>query len=90
MSSLRWATALRSAGASDASVNSWHALRVAINNHQRALLENGIGKTTSERDRVRVNAKRVGLEAPMFADEAAVGFEQLLKDMKNPRSEEAA
>lgn len=75
---LRWATALRAAGASDAAVASWHALRGAVSRHQRLLTENGIGIEVSERDRVRVNARRVGLEAPLFADEAEASFADVL------------
>lgn len=66
-----WASALKRAGASDSVVNSWQALRSAVSAHQNILAENGIGREVSERDRIRVNARRVGLEAPMFADEAA-------------------
>lgn len=66
-----WASALKRAGASDSVVNSWQALRSAVLSHQKILADNGIGREVSERDRIRVNARRVGLEAPMFADEAA-------------------
>lgn len=76
--SLRWATALRAAGAPDNVVSVWHGLRAAVSRHQRLLLDNGIGKEVSERDRVRVNARRVGLEAPLFADEAEATFADVL------------
>lgn len=76
--SLRWATSLRAAGAPDNVVSVWHGLRAAVSRHQRLLLENGIGKEVSERDRVRVNARRVGLEAPLFADEAEATFADIL------------
>lgn len=76
--SLRWATALRAAGASDNVVSVWHGLRSAVARHQRLLLQNGIGTEVSERDRVRVNARRVGLEAPLFADEAEATFADIL------------
>lgn len=76
--SLRWATALRAAGASDNVASVWHGLRSAVARHQRLLLDNGIGKEVSERDRVRVNARRVGLEAPLFADEAEATFADIL------------
>lgn len=88
MNRLRWATALRAAGASDRVVASWHELRAAIGQHQRLLAENGIGQEVSERDRVRVNARRVGLEAPLFADEAAVGFAEFLRELKEERREQ--
>lgn len=68
--SSRWACALREAGAPQTLVTGWHSLRAAIASHQKLLLDNGIGKEVSERERVRVNARRVGLEAPPFADEA--------------------
>lgn len=90
MNKLRWATALRAAGASDKAVASWHELRAAIGRHQQLLAENGIGQEVSQRDRIRVNARRVGLEAPMFADEAAVGFAEFLHEMKEERRVEEA
>lgn len=75
MSSIRcWATALKQAGASEGVITSWQALRSAVASHQKILSENGIGKEVSERDRIRVNARRVGLQAPMFADEAAAAI----------------
>jgi hypothetical protein len=65
----RWAGRLRAAGAPETLVESWHALRKAVASHQVLLREEGIGVEVNERDRVRVNARRVGLEAPAFADE---------------------
>lgn len=76
--SIRWTLALREAGASKALIETWNALRVAISKHQKLLAENGIGKEVSERDRVRVNARRVGLEAPPFADETEATFSDIL------------
>lgn len=78
--SIRWANALRNAGAPNSLLQSWHALRAAITTHQRLLTEYGIGKEVSERDRVRVNARRVGLEAPPFADEAEASFSDILNN----------
>lgn len=53
----------------------WEVMRSAVVAHQSLLEENGIGVEVSERDRVRVNARRVGLQAPLFADEAeTAGF----------------
>jgi hypothetical protein len=66
----RWAARLQAAGAPEAVVSSWRTLRSAIASHQGLLREEGIGVEVNERDRVRVNARRVGLEAPAFADEA--------------------
>lgn len=69
------ARALAEAGAPTKVVARWEALRAAIVRHQSLLADHGIGKEVSERDRVRVNARRVGLEAPLFADEAQLlGF----------------
>ena len=73
-----WASSLKQAGAPDHIIKSWHALRAAVAKHQKLLAENGIGKEVSERDRIRVNARRVGLEAPMFADEAEGSFSDIL------------
>lgn len=71
----KWANALLGVGTPKQVVSKWEMLRTAIFKHQRLLIENGIGVEVSERDRVRVNARRVGLEAPLFADEAeAAGF----------------
>jgi hypothetical protein len=64
-----WAARLRAAGVPETLVESWHALRKAVASHQVLLREEGIGVEVNERDRVRVNARRVGLEAPAFADE---------------------
>lgn len=74
----RWAVAIKQASASDRIVKSWETLRTAVATHQKLLAENGIGKNTSERDRVRVNARRVGLEAPLFADEAEDSFADIM------------
>lgn len=76
--SIRWTHALRGAGASEALIESWNALRATVLKHQKLLAENGIGKEVSERDRVRVNARRVGLEAPPFADEMEATFSDIL------------
>lgn len=65
-----WARALSEAGAPKLIVARWEALQKAIGRHQALLAQHGIGEEVSERDRVRVNARRVGLEAPLFADEA--------------------
>lgn len=71
----RWASAMRKLGTSGQAVQRWSVLREKVALHQRLLSENGIGVEVSERDRVRVNARRVGLEAPLFAEEAeAAGF----------------
>lgn len=77
--SIRWASALREAGASEGLVQSWRMLRTAVGTHQQLLSDNGIGKEVNERDRVRVNARRVGLEAPPFADEAEASFTNIFK-----------
>lgn len=70
--------ALKDAGTPESLIKSWHALRAAVTTHQKLLLDNGIGKEVSERDRVRVNARRVGLEAPPFADEAEATFADVI------------
>lgn len=70
MSPARWTAALRRCGTPEPLVSSWGALRAAVQAHQRLLTDNGIGVEVCERERVRVNARRVGLQAPMFADEA--------------------
>lgn len=74
----RWAGLLRASGTPEPLIRSWHELRAAISQHQKLLTENGIGTQVSERDRVRVNARRVGLEAPLFADEAEETFSNIL------------
>lgn len=65
----KWAERLVASGAPERTVIAWRALRTAIASHQGLLKEAGIGVEVNERDRVRVNARRVGLEAPLFADE---------------------
>lgn len=71
----KWAQALRKAGVGRAMVARFTALRSSVETHQELLALDGIGVEVSERDRVRVNARRVGLEAPLFADEAeSAGF----------------
>lgn len=74
----------------DSVLKKWDALRAAVVQHQRLLAENGIGKEVSERDRIRVNARRVGLEAPPFADEAAATFADVLGVAMDRRSEQLA
>lgn len=86
--SLRWAIALRAAGASDRAVSSWHTLRAAVSRHQGLLCDNGIGREVSERDRVRVNARRVGLEAPPFADEQSPVDEEVGEEAESLGAEE--
>lgn len=66
---MRWAARLVQTGAPPELVGAWRVLRGAIGTHQKLLREEGIGISVNERDRVRVNARRVGLEAPAFADE---------------------
>lgn len=56
--------------------------------HQQLLLDNGIGKEVSERDRVRVNARRVGLEAPLFADEAEATFADVIAQALDKRGQQ--
>lgn len=90
MSGRCWTTALHRTGASTELVASWEALRVAVVNHQRILLENGIGRQVDERERIRVNAKRVGLEAPLFADEAESSFSDVLGRVMEHRQSTAA
>lgn len=92
--SVRWANALKNAGSSERLLSSWQTLRTAIGTHQKLLAENGIGVEVSERDRVRVNARRVGLEAPLFADEAEGTFAQAMaaafeSRLANTREDEA-
>jgi hypothetical protein len=65
----KWAGRLSASGASECAVSAWRTLRTAVVSHQRLLRDEGIGVEVSERDRVRVNARRVGLQAPLFADE---------------------
>lgn len=65
----KWAERLVAAGAPERTVAAWRALRTAITSHQGLLRDEGIGVEVSERERVRVNARRVGLQAPLFADE---------------------
>lgn len=65
----KWAERLVAAGAPERTVTAWRTLRTAIASHQGLLRDEGIGVEVSERDRVRVNARRVGLQAPLFADE---------------------
>lgn len=73
----KWAQALQKAGVGRAIVDRFTALRSCVATHQELLALDGIGVEVSERDRVRVNARRVGLDAPLFADEAeAAGFSQ--------------
>lgn len=67
----RWTSALRAAGTPEKLMRSWDELRAVVSRHQALLRANGIGVEVSDRDRVRVNARRVGLEAPPFADEQA-------------------
>jgi hypothetical protein len=64
-----WAVRLARAGAPARAVAAWRTLRAAVVDHQRLLRDEGIGVEVDERDRVRVNARRVGLQAPLFADE---------------------
>lgn len=80
----KWAQALQNAGVRHAIVARFCALRASVEKHQELLALDGIGVEVSERDRVRVNARRVGLEAPLFADEAeSAGFEGF--DFKDPQ-----
>lgn len=72
----RWAARLAQCGVSRETVSEWCTLRSAITAHQELLRAEGIGVFVSERDRVRVNARRVGLEAPAFADELDFGRDQ--------------
>lgn len=88
MNGTRWAIALRQAGVSESILTKWTALRAAVAQHQRILAENGIGKEVSERDRVRVNARRVGLEAPPFADEASATFADVVGLAMDRRAEQ--
>lgn len=80
--------ALREAGVSESVLRKWTALRAAVARHQGLLADNGIGREISERDRVRVNARRVGLEAPLFADEAAASFTDVLGVAMDRRAEQ--
>lgn len=74
----RWAARLASTGAPGRVVESFKHLRTAVATHQSLLRDEGIGVEIDERDRVRVNARRVGLKAPLFADET--DFAQHLRD----------
>lgn len=69
----RWAARLSQGGAPEEVVRRWISLRTAVGAHQQLLQEEGIGIEVSERDRVVVNAERVGLKAPFFADELDFG-----------------
>lgn len=73
-----WATSLKQAGLPEPIIKSWRGLQVAIDQHQKTLTDNGIGIQVNERERIRVNARRVGLQAPMFADEAQASFSNIL------------
>lgn len=64
-----WASRLQSAGAPARVVECFKNLRASVALHQSLLRDEGIGVEVDERERVRVNARRVGLEAPLFADE---------------------
>lgn len=83
----RWAKVLVDTHSSDKMIQSWKSLRTAIATHQKLLEENGIGTQVSQRDRVRVNARRVGLEAPLFADEAEASFADILGGALERRAE---
>lgn len=85
MSMTKWAPLLRRGGMSPPTLSIWESLQTAIANHQTLLTDNGIGREVDERDRVRVNARRVGLEAPLFADEAAETFGAVLNRALRPR-----
>jgi hypothetical protein len=65
----KWGSRLAAAGAPSCAVGAFSSLRHAVALHQSLLRDEGIGVEVDERDRVRVNARRVGLEAPSFADE---------------------
>ena len=61
---------MTAAGAKESAMSSWRSLVQSVEKHQELLQQNNIGVEVKERDRIRVNARRVGLEAPPFADEA--------------------
>lgn len=65
----RWGARLIDSGATQRVEAAWKTLRSAVVQHQELLRAEGIGQQVQERDRIRVNARRVGLEAPAFADE---------------------
>lgn len=66
----KWSSRMVAAGASSETVKSWKKLVDSVGKHQELLKDNKIGLAVDERERIRVNARRVGLEAPPFADEA--------------------
>jgi len=47
----------------------WSKLMEAVKEHQRLLLESGVGLDIDPRERIKINARRSGLEAPKFFDE---------------------
>mmetsp|Transcript_7713 Transcript_7713/g.23352 ORF Transcript_7713/g.23352 Transcript_7713/m.23352 type:complete len:136 (+) Transcript_7713:2356-2763(+) len=54
----------------------------AVKTHQELLRANGIGVEVSERERIKVNARRVGLEAPAYLDELPGGWSERLGEEK--------
>lgn len=83
-----WASRLQSAGAPARVVESFKNLRASVALHQSLLRDEGIGVEVDERERVRVNARRVGLEAPLFADET--DFARHLKEAESKGEGEGA
>ncbi|GAB0490714.1 hypothetical protein MMPV_001951 [Pyropia vietnamensis] len=50
-------------------LSAWQRLRSAGRRHAAVLTAAGVGVDVDERERIRVNARRVGLQAPAFSDE---------------------
>ena len=60
----------------------------AVDKHQELLKQNNIGVEVEERERILVNARRVGLEAPPFADEVEQNFMARIDASKNKKGSE--
>mmetsp|Transcript_10549 Transcript_10549/g.43956 ORF Transcript_10549/g.43956 Transcript_10549/m.43956 type:complete len:123 (-) Transcript_10549:2669-3037(-) len=62
-----------SGGAEDPANGEFKVLLNAVRDHQELLKQNNIGVEVSQRERIKVNANRVGLEAPTYLDELPGG-----------------
>ncbi|KAJ8902408.1 hypothetical protein NDN08_006813 [Rhodosorus marinus] len=62
-----------SGGAEDPANEEFKVLLNAVRDHQELLKQNNIGVEISQRERIKVNANRVGLEAPTYLDELPGG-----------------
>uniref|UniRef100_A0A7S0G732 Uncharacterized protein n=2 Tax=Rhodosorus marinus TaxID=101924 RepID=A0A7S0G732_9RHOD len=62
-----------SGGADDPANGEFKVLLNAVREHQELLKQNNIGVEISQRERIKVNANRVGLESPTYLDELPGG-----------------